>query len=436
MLDVRTAAVKVLLQVDNGRSLSVVLPEVAATLKPSDKPLLQELCFGVLRWHAQLDFLLQQLLQKPLRKKDRDVLALLMLGVYQLMHMRIPPHAVVSETVKIAVSLKKVWAKGMLNAVLRNFLRQQDDLLQQLERSDVAHFSHPAWLITQLKKDWPDDWQSILDANNQRPPMWLRINMRNERQKDHGALSYQEKLTQADIVFEASEHAAAALRLHKPRPVEDLPGFSQGDVSVQDVAAQLAAALLDVAPNMQVLDACAAPGGKTAHILELCPEADVTAVDIEASRVAKIKESLERLSLAAQCITADVAEPDLWNQGERFQRILLDAPCSATGVIRRHPDIKLLRRAADITELVVLQEKILEAVWPLLQPGGILLYATCSVLQQENQQQIERFFARHAEDAKHIGIDERWGVACDFGRQVLTGRDQMDGFYFAKIQKQ
>ncbi|MBL4762757.1 MAG: 16S rRNA (cytosine(967)-C(5))-methyltransferase RsmB, partial [Gammaproteobacteria bacterium] len=423
-------------QVDKGRSLSAVLPEAAVALKPSDKPLLQELCFGVLRWHSQLDFILQQLLQKPLRKKDRDVLTLLMLGVYQLMHMRIPPHAVVSETVKTAISLKKVWAKGMLNAVLRNFIRQQDDLLQQVKPNDVAHFSHPSWFVRQLKNDWPHDWQAILDANNQRPPMWLRVNLRNERQKNKTELSYQEKLANADIAFAAGEHGTAALRLLKPKPVEDLPGFSQGDVSVQDAAAQLAASLLDVAPNMQVLDACAAPGGKTAHILELCPEANVTAVDIEASRVTKIKESLERLSLSALCITADVAEPDLWSDGKTFQRILLDAPCSATGVIRRHPDIKLLRREDDITALVALQERILEAVWPLLRPGGILLYATCSVLKQENQQQMERFFKRHTEDAQHIGIiDKGWGVACDYGRQVLTGRDQMDGFYFAKIQK-
>jgi 16S rRNA (cytosine967-C5)-methyltransferase len=355
---------------------------------------------------------------------------LLLLGLYQLGYMEIPPHAAVSETVAVTALLKnKSWARGLVNAILRRFQREKETLNAQLDKDETASSAHPAWLIKLLKEAWPQAWSDIVAANNQRPPMTLRINRRHNSRED-----YRMTLEAAGLASEPALHAPDALTLAQPVNVDQLPGFSKGDVSVQDAAAQLAAVLVAPEPGMRVLDACAAPGGKTGHLLEICSDIELTAIDIEAKRLAGVEQNLTRLRLNAKLLAADAATPSAWWDGKPFDRILLDAPCSASGVIRRHPDIKLLRQADDIGQLVRLQASILEALWPLLKPGGTLIYATCSVLPQENSDQLANFLAKH-EDATERALEVPWGQAATVGRQILPGQDGMDGFFYACIEK-
>lgn len=426
----RLSAVSVLTRVSReGQSLSSLLPHAFAPLPPERRALAQELCYGTLRWWHRLDAILGQLLDKPLRNKDTDVHCLLLCGLYQLEYMSIPAHAAVSETVAVTSALKKKWAKGLVNAVLRRYQREKAQLNQTLEGSPEAHYAHPKWLIDNVESSWPEQWQTILEANNQRPPMTLRV-ARNHQNRD----TYQQELESAGIEAEPNAHAPDALTLAKPQDVDALPGFTDGRVSVQDSAAQLAANLLEHQPGMRVLDACAAPGGKTGHILELCSDIELIALDIDDKRLQRVAENMARLKLSATLVSGDAAEPDSWWDGKAFDRILLDAPCSATGVIRRHPDIKLLRRPEDIAKLVTLQSAILDAMWPLLKPGGMLVYATCSVLPQENSHQLEAFLARQP-DAKEKKMNAEWGATAPVGRQILPNRDGMDGFYYACIEK-
>jgi len=431
-LKARNIAVKVLLRVMvDGRSLSAALPEQLVKLSdPSERPLTQELCYGVMRYALRLEAIAQQLITKPLKRKDRDVECLVLLGLYQLIYMRIPPHAVVAETVEAVNALGKSWAKGLVNAVLRNFQRQQEALLAQVDEVPAQQCAHPAWLLTLIRASWPDDWPSIVAVNNQYPPMTLRINPAHGTRED-----YLLHLQADDIAATVVEHVPSAIRLTQPVDVERLPGFSAGHVSVQDGAAQLAAELLALAPGQRVLDACAAPGGKCCHLLEQeIALTEVVALEIDEQRLQSVHENLARLKLPATVVQGDASRPAEWWDGKLFDRILLDAPCSASGVIRRHPDIKWLRRAEDIAALVQLQGQILEAMWPLLAPGGLLLYATCSILPQENHLQIERFVETH-HDAKALPITGLWGRAMPLGRQVLPGENEMDGFYYAPLQK-
>lgn len=407
-------------------ALDAVLPQVSP---PQDQSLAQHLSYGVLRWYQQLDFLLQQLLSKPLKKKDADVRLILLLGLYQLRHTRIPDHAAVSESVALSATLRKDWARGLINAVLRNYARQLASLETALAEQPGACYSHPDWLLSLIQQAWPDQWQAIVEANNQPPPMNLRINARRTTRAD-----YVRRLEDKGIRC-VTTGSRTGLRLLEPVPVTALPGFADGLVAVQDTAAQFAAELLDPQPGERILDACAAPGGKTSHLLEQQADlAELVALDIDAARLRRIEENLQRLGLQAHLQQGDASCPDRWWDGRPFDRILLDAPCSATGVIRRHPDIKLLRRPDDIPRLVDLQQQILTALWPLLKPGGMLLYATCSILPAENTQQIERFLHNHA-NVRHVPLAVQWGRTMPAGRQILPGEEEMDGFYYATLIK-
>jgi 16S rRNA (cytosine967-C5)-methyltransferase len=431
-VNTRASAARVLERVVSGRrSLDAALAEGLARLGDArDRALVQELAYGTLRWYFQLDAVLGALLVKPLKARDSDLRCLLLSGLYQLRHMSVPVHAAINESVQAARELDKAWAAGLVNAVLRNCQRRQAELESVIASSDSARYAHPGWLVKRLRSDWPDDWQSVLQAGNQRPPFVLRVNRRRYTRADYLAL-----LQARGIEAQPLAHASQGVRLASPLPIDALPGFADGAVSVQDGAAQLAVDLLDLAPGQRVLDACAAPGGKTAHILESGHAlAGLTAVDIDARRVQRIHANLDRLGLSAQVLTGDAAQPHLWWDGRCYDRILLDAPCSASGVIRRHPDIKLLRRPEDISALASRQAVLLEAVWPLLSAGGILLYATCSILAEENGQQVDRFLSVHA-DAECLTADVPWGRQGIHGRQLLPGDDDMDGFYFACMRK-
>lgn len=430
-MDVRAAAAKALDEVvRHGRSLSSVLPQWQARVGQRDQALLQELCYGVCRWYPRLDALVGKLLQKKLKPKDTDVRCLMLLGLYQLIYMRVPDHAAVSATVAVTGKLKKPWAKGLVNAVLRNAQRNRESLEQELDSNPSSEWAHPEWLIDRLQFAYPGQWPQILEENNHLPPMCLRVH--------HGKVSredYLEKLDDEGISAMPTPFSEDGLILDKATDVTALPNFSDGHISVQDSAAQLAAELLDAQAGDYVLDACAAPGGKTAHVLERQPDlAGMVALDVEAKRLERVEENLERLQLSAQVVVGDAAKPDTWWSGKQFDRIMLDAPCSASGVIRRHPDIKLLRRDSDIDQLAQLQSEILKALWPLLKPGGMLLYVTCSVLPRENVEQLQRFCAEQG-DAKVSPIDGKWGIKQEIGRQILPGQDGMDGFYYARLTK-
>ncbi len=428
----RLAAVNVLQQVfDKGRSLPDAL-DAMQTRIPDQKgrALTQALSYGVLRHSFSLNAILLQLLKKPLKAKDADLRYLLLLGLYQIIHMRIPDHAAVSETVKLTPALKKNWARAMVNGVLRNYLRRADELQAQAKKNDESHYEHPDWLLVKLQESWPNDWQAIATANNQPAPMTLRINTQQISRED-----YQLRLKTADIEADVCLHSSQGLRLTEAVPVEQLPGFKKGLLSVQDEAAQLATPLLQAASGQRILDACAAPGGKTAHLLELTPQlTQLDALEREPTRLEYVRENLQRLNLKAKLIAGDATQPDVWWDGKPYDRILLDAPCSATGVIRRHPDIKYLRWEQDLISLVETQQQILQALWPLLASGGLLLYATCSVLAEENHMQIEKFLHLN-KDARLEVIEAAWGIPTTAGRQILPGEEYMDGFFYACLRK-
>ncbi len=427
-INIRALAAKCCYSViDQGRSLSDELPKQQEKLQGKDKGLLQEICYGVLRYLPELEHNVKELVQKPLTGKQRVFHFLLLVGVYQIKFMRIPDHAAVSETVAATSALKNRHMKAFLNGVLRNVVRAQKSTSKPISTADAIVYNHPSWFIKKLQQEYPDQWSSVLVANQNKPPMWLRVN-----QQHHQVSQYQELLTAANINTAALEPLSGAIALSHAVDVNQLPGFEQGWVSIQDGAAQQAARLLDCQPNDTVLDCCAAPGGKTCHILEKTPTiSSMTAIDIEQTRLIRVEENLARLGLTANVILGDAAKAKTWWQGELFDKILLDAPCSGTGVIRRHPDIKWLRKASDIDALVILQQQMLEGIWPLLKPGGTLLYATCSVLPEENSKQI-RFFIEKTADANLVPIT---GNGDDIGWQLLPDEQNMDGFYYAKLIK-
>ncbi|PAA24496.1 MULTISPECIES: 16S rRNA (cytosine(967)-C(5))-methyltransferase RsmB [Pseudomonas] len=427
----RLAAAKALTAVLNGKaSLNSSLPLQLDKVEVRDRGLTQDLAFGTARWQPRLSALANKLLQKPFKAADADVEALLLVGLYQLLYTRIPAHAAIGETVGCADKLKKPWAKALLNAVLRNAQRESDALLAELERDPVVRTAHPRWLQKSLKAFWPEQWEAICAANNAHPPMILRVNRRH-----HSRDAYLQLLVEAGIEAQPCTFSQDGIVLAAACDVRNLPGFAEGWISVQDEAAQLAADLLDLAPGQRVLDACCAPGGKTCHILEVEPKlAGVVAVDLEAKRLVRVRENLERLGLSAELIAADGRDTATWWDGKPFQRILLDAPCSATGVIRRHPDIKLTRQPDDIAALATLQGELLDAMWPTLEVGGILLYATCSTLPTENTEVIEAFLAR-TPGARELDIAGQFGIKQPHGRQLLAQEGGHDGFYYAKLIK-
>ncbi|WP_347902956.1 16S rRNA (cytosine(967)-C(5))-methyltransferase RsmB [Pseudomonas purpurea] len=427
----RLAAAKALAAVLNGKaSLNSSLPTQLDKVEDRDRGFTQDLAFGTARWQPRLSALAATLLQKPFKAADADVEALLLVGLYQLLYTRVPAHAAIGETVGCADKLKKPWAKALLNAVLRRAQRESEALLAELEHDPVVRTAHPRWLQKSLKAFWPEQWEAICAANNAHPPMILRVNRRH-----HSRDAYLSLLNEAGVPAQPCVFSQDGIVLDTPGDVRGLPGFAEGWISVQDEAAQLAADLLDLAPGQRVLDACCAPGGKTCHILEVEPKlAGVVAVDLEAKRLVRVRENLERLGLSAELIAADGRDTQAWWDGKPFQRILLDAPCSATGVIRRHPDIKLTRQPDDIAALAVLQGELLDAMWPTLEVGGILLYATCSTLPTENTEVIEAFLSR-TPGARELDIASQAGIKQPHGRQLLAQEGGHDGFYYAKLIK-
>lgn len=404
-------------------ALDAALPHIP---KDNDRAFVQALCYGVLRWYWRLDRILASLTRKPV--KDLEVRLLALIGLYQVQYMRVKPHAAVSETVAAAGA--KSWAKPLLNGVLRSYLRERERIDAEVEADVAAASAHPAWLVRALARDWPEHDAEVLRQNNAAPPLTLRVNLARISRE-----AYLAKLAEAGLAAQPLTAAPSAVLLENPVPVERLPGFPEGELSVQDAAAQLAAPLLDVQAGQRVLDLCAAPGGKTAHILESCADLkEVVAVDIAPERIARVRENLAREGLSATVIAADATRPEDWWDGQPFDRILVDAPCSATGVIRRHPDIKVLRQPADIDELTRTQARILDAAWSMLAPGGKLLYATCSVLRRENGTRVAAFLDAHPE-ARESPLAVDWGVPATPGRQVLTGENHMDGFYYALLEK-
>ena len=419
--------------VGSGQSLDAAISKNEERVSTNDRSLLRMLCYGTLRHHWVLQEWIDQLVAKPLRKRDRVINALLAVGLYQIVETRIPDHAVVSETVAAARQLQRPKLAGFVNACLRRFVRE--DFSSRGPLGDESKWNHPNWLINRIRTDWPDDWQAILTANTERAPMWLRANSSR-----NSAEQYRQRLREEGLQAELLDGVPDAVRLEEPQAVDKLPGFDVGDASVQDAAAQIAARWLlqDVAGR--VLDACAAPGTKSGHLLEIGGDRlSLVCVDSDKSRTLRIAENLARIGQNATIIAADASKPKEWWDEEPFNAILLDAPCSATGVIRRHPDIKLLRRESDLTSLAVLQRKLLEALWPTLAPGGTLLYANCSVLAAENDEVTAKFVADHSDAIENDVLpnnnirDLMRRKAC--GYQILPGSVGMDGFYYAALQK-
>ncbi|MEP4486233.1 MAG: 16S rRNA (cytosine(967)-C(5))-methyltransferase RsmB [Halioglobus sp.] len=424
----RAAAAQVIAGVLRGRSMASVLPEKLSQVPEKERALLQQLSYGSLRHYYRLEAFLQQLLDKPLRDKDSDIHSLLIVGLYQLDETRIADHAAVAETVEATRKLKKPWAKGLVNAVLRRFQREREELAQDL--TSAQQIAHPAWLYNAIWHHYPEHAQAILAANNQQPPMILRNNIQQGSRDDYLA-----QLSQHELTATAGSLCDSAIYLETGADVATLPGFAAGRVSVQDESAQLAAALLNPQVGDAVLDACCAPGGKTCHVMERQPDLlSMTALDSDADRLVRVQENLDRLELNAQLLTEDASTPSTSLSTHSFDRILIDAPCSATGVIRRHPDVKLLRREEDINSFQEQQSAIIEGLWPLLKVGGTLLYVTCSIMPQENSAVVARFLAAH-EDAVEDVIDANWGFAQAHGRQLLPDATAGDGLYYARLKK-
>ncbi len=467
--DTRVAAALALNAVmQEGQSLTQALAEQMPLIAPRDTGLLQELCFGVARYAPAYDALSKTVLSTPIKRKESAVKALLYIGFYQLQHTRIPDHAAINSVIEACKKLKKPWATGLLNGVLRRFAREQQGINDKLNGNVAYRYAHPQWLIEQIRKAWPNDWQNILDGNNAHPPLTLRINARqttrdaysqtldnelyntpsSKEQNSHPASTDSKNADKESPASDSTdsghtlcEHSADGITLHHAQDVTQLPGYSEGLFAVQDEAAQLCAELLDLKAQQRVLDACCAPGGKTCHLLEREPKlASLQAIDVEETRMQRVSDNLARLQLQdtkeqVTLTVADAADTAKWWNGQTFDRILLDAPCSATGVIRRHPDIKLLRKPTDIPQLAALQQKILQALWPTLKEGGLLLYATCSILPEENERSIKAFLEATS-DAQHKPLSHvNWGVERLFGRQLFPQSAGHDGFYYCLLQK-
>lgn len=397
-----------------------------ANATPQQRGAAADLSYGTLRFYGQLDACLHQLLEKPLT--DANVQALLLVALYQLVHDQATDFTVVNQAVKAASYAKPHWAKGLVNGVLRNFLRQKIGLLDALSHHPVARYSYPQWWIDKIKQQYPQHWESILLVGNAHPPMTLRVNQRKTT-----ISSYVDLLASQDM--DATVLGMAAVMLKQPMPVEKIPGFDAGQVSVQDYGAQLAPVLLDIKSGMRVLDACCAPGGKTGHLLEVA-DIHLTALDNDATRLARVASNLKRLGLTAELKLGNASNTQGWYDGQLYDRILADVPCSASGIVRRHVDIKWLRRAQDIVSFTQQQSAILMNLWQLLAKGGKLLYVTCSVFDEENQQQIHRFLSSHP-DARQLttelDVRERQHLSMEHGQLIPNALH--DGLFYAVLQK-
>lgn len=430
---IRAQAARAVAAVVQGRSLDDAL-KIDARLSAQERGLLRTLVFDSVRWYLRLDAILAQLLSRPGQTMRADIRALAIVGLYQLLYTDIPVHAAVHETVSATNLLRHPRAAGVINAVMRRCLREREALVARVDRDLAIRTAHPQWLVERLAADWPDRYLRILDANNERPPFWVRVN----RLKISGE-SYRRELEAAGWRIVSSMFCDEALQLDRAVDVSELPKFADGFVSIQDAAAQLAARLLEPQPGERVLDACAAPGGKTSHALELQPElAEMVAVDVSAERLKRVEDNLRRLGLSAKTLQADVADRASWWDGQAFDRILLDVPCSATGVIRRHPDIKLLRRSEDIAALAKKQAELLEACWTMLRPGGRLVYASCSALRAETTEVVSAFLAGRT-DAREVRPNAlqavSFGIGEGPGTRIAAGTAGMDGFYYACLEK-
>ena len=426
--DLRADSARVLFHIlEEGRSARDCLPLIQQSHKEQDKAWIQEMSYGVLRNLPLLQHWLRQLLDKPLKNRFKVIEHLIMLGFYQLAFTRVSQHAAVSETVNATQSLGAPGMKGLVNAILRNFVRQS--LADNLPEDEQIQSGLPKWLFKKLIREYGSNHANLISSIKAKAPIWLRVNIQRIEFE-----AFCQALSDAEIDYETSATHPQGIILTKSVDITRLPGFEQGWFAVQDGAAQLAATYLQADKGERVLDCCAAPGGKTCHILELQPELEkIIALDVDATRLKRVDENLTRLGHKAVIVEGDAISPQDWWDGKQFDRILLDVPCSATGVIRRHPDIKWLRKANDINTLVQLQSNILDAIWAILKPGGTLLYATCSILPEENYQQISSFLLRQA-DAKLDTAFENDSESKP-GRQILPGEQQMDGFYYARLLK-
>jgi 16S rRNA (cytosine967-C5)-methyltransferase len=418
---------------ERGRTLETAM--AAAQVGPAQRPALQALCYGAVRRYVRHDGCLRLLLGPRHATTEPLLRALLVVGLEQQADGRTPPHAAVMETVAAARDLGRHRAAGFVNALLRRALRERHELEAMLDRDPPTRYAFPAWLIATIAQDWPAQCEQVLGASNEQPPLWLRINRRRIEPANYLAM-----LEALGIAYRTAAFAPEAVRLEVPVDVRQIPGFEAGLVSVQDAAAQLAPHFVAAQPGMRVLDACAAPGGKACHLLELQPALQLLATDVDAARARRIDENLARLGLDAECRVADVANPDAWWDGRPFDRILLDAPCSGTGVVRRHPDIKLLRRPEDIDAFVVTQRRLLMATLRLLRPGGRLVYATCSVLRAENSRLIAGLLEERPDLVDVTGSARLESVSLPPapedgpGYALLPGMADTDGFFYACLE--
>ncbi len=425
MIKIQCLAARTVGKVLTGASLTAVLQGLwnkHTTLSDQQRGAIQDISYGVLRFYGQLDALLRRLINKPL--KDQDLYCLLLVGLYQLQYSRSSAYAIVDHAVTASLRLNcSRGAQGLINAVLRGFVRQRKTLLKSISENEVGQYSHPQWWIDKLRVEYPQNYKKILETNNQHPIMSLRVN-----QQKISVLKYQDQLNKCGISSQIIWNKA--LKLKQPVTVKKLPGFSQGLVSVQDAGAQLAAIFLDINDGMHILDACAAPGGKSGHLLELA-DIELTALDNDPKRLVLVTQNLERLTFDKyHAICGNAANPSEWWDGKLFDRILIDAPCSASGVVRRHPDIKWLRRESDLARFVKIQQKILNALWQTLSRDGKLLYVTCSIFIEENKQQVKDFLCHHS-DARNLPLPKR--KLLDDGQ--LLPDSQHDGFFYTLLQK-
>ena len=418
-MDEYKSAVRVLYDViEKGRSLD-------ASFTDKDSPLAKQICYGVLRRYYELNLVVASLVNKPLARKHADIHLLLLAGIYSIAALNRPDHASVNATVNTTKALKKAWAKQLVNGVLRNYQRRRDSLQSNIDTDLEASTNHPAWLANRILSAYPNQANAIFAANNEQPPMTLRVNLSRTTRA-----AYLEQLTRNDISAEPGDFAPTAIYLTSPTAVSNLPGFSEGLVSVQDEASQLTAGIMNLQAGQRVLDACSAPGGKACAMLEVAPDIVLTAIDISPERTLQVEENLTRLGLEATVVAIDFLDYD----APTFDRILLDVPCSATGIIRRHPDIKLLRLDEDIDKLSTTQDNLLAKAWSLLSENGELVYSTCSILPEENEQVVHRFLSKH-KDAERYPIEAKFGIPTASGRQLLPDSHAPDGFFFARLKK-
>ncbi len=425
--DARICAVKVIKNVLLGRSLSPTLKKELNHCSDQEKPKLQQLAYGALRDYPRLSGITKQILDRPIRAKDTDLKALVTLGIYELEHMNTPAYATVASIVEGAKDLGKPWAKGLVNAVLRRFIREKDVILSTLTPSEQA--SHPEWMFDKITTEYPDKHADIFATNNEAPPLTIRVNQERINREDYLSL-----LKERGIVSKPGFLTNTSIYLKQGIKVDDLPGFNEGLASVQDEAAQIAASVLPCKAGEKILDACSAPGGKATHLLETFPEIQMSLMDIDPKRMAKVTENLERLRLSANIIIGDACHGSEIFPEESFDQIIADVPCSALGVLRRNPDIKLLRKLKDIYSFSCLQKNLLRGLWPVLKPGGHLLYVTCSILQDENDAVVGNHFKVNS-NCECLPIEAKWGFETQYGRQLIQTSGAQDGLYFSLLRK-